>query len=612
MRDQTGSILGRISSRVMVRVLVAVIVALIMGILASAGIVHAEPLTEVKQPQAVRQQLVADGVPSDVLLECGLNTSGQGQVGGWGFRDFISAGSFAPSGGDLDTTPIRPLAVRLGEPCFDDGLLTVPARYTEAPVPILDADTDGEDDGAPDLITMCNEFAIAGSAPTSAEVDALTAVCTSVVAYCQTGGNCGHASGVGDTYALSTTPVDSNSIGFAVDGPGTGANPGTQGFSVNLWCKSSTGVIGTAADQTTTYSSVGGIADTSGTLNCTGGGSSTRVVWQVVIVVREPPSGIRFVGALYSTEGLASGGELGERYYGGTQGAKIAIPGLTPAGQPAAYVRCSEDYAGADYTDYPVDGVAGAGVGPVGNEPPVVVGGVATAWSVVQNNLVRAYPYITPEDCPYLQYIGMWVTTYQGDDESETGPVFVEWSSDRYRGHYSYNDGPTELDFLCVLYPDSAGCYELLNPTYIDGTDFDTVCAGAPEPAWLDFSWLPDFVGHFARCLFVPANGFDRNGEVSSAWEASAGGDLTAFATGFLPAFVVTGTCGELMPGAQIRGVPIEIDTCSWAPFAPLKTLLYWTILIFGSLYWIAFSANTIIGLLNKKTTAPINMDHAS
>lgn len=588
------------------RVAVKLIVALIVAVLIAIGLwphaAHAEPLAGGKQPQVARQLLATEGVPASALPTCALNTGAQGTVGGWGFRDFVSSGSFTTSGNALEGSPIRPMGTRIGEPCYNAGKLTIPARYTDAPVPMLDANADGKDDGAPPA-------AATGAYNNSTSGSTTLQIMTSFTQRWK-------PSSVWHAYGMWCIKVTGSMTGLTIYGdfpsqslasgvtavPGTGA-AGTYSMSANQ-------------QPTSTATWSGGTYTPSAGPGCPAGATAvlqTDVFKNATTGIDYPfrtlPTRIYLAPTGNPAAGVGGAAVApvtnGVRYYGGTQGAKIAIPGVPPAGEPAGYVRCSSSYSASTTFDLPVDGVAGDGLQGGLAAPPTVVSGVATDWTEVENNLVRGYPYISPTDCPYLVAISMWVTTYQGVTEAERGSVLVEWSADRYRNHYSYNDGESEVDLVCTLYPESPGCYEILNPTYVDGTDFDSVCANAPEPAWLDFGWLPAFVGHYARCLFVPVNGFDRYGEVAAAWESSGGGQILGFATGFLPSFAVTGTCGVILPGANIMGTPLNIDSCGWSWAGPLKTFLYWYMLVFGLLFWIAFAANSIIGLVNKKTMSP-------
>lgn len=91
-------------------------------------------------------------------------------------------------------------------------------------------------------------------------------------------------------------------------------------------------------------------------------------------------------------------------------------------------------------------------------------------------------------------------------------------------------------------------------------TDFDVVCANAPEAEWLSFSWLGPWIGHYADCLFVPRGGINT---ALIAEQAQDGwmGDVRTAVEGIGPAVDAwSGGCGT-----AVQSLPMgmgSISTC--------------------------------------------------
>lgn len=121
-------------------------------------------------------------------------------------------------------------------------------------------------------------------------------------------------------------------------------------------------------------------------------------------------------------------------------------------------------------------------------------------------------------------------------------------------------------------------------------TDFDVVCAGAPRAEWLSYSWLGPWVGHYARCLFVPQGGWDADGYITEAFDQSPLGDVRDMLEP-LGSLSVEGQCGPIAGGA-VLGESVSLNTCDWPSDPQLRT-------------WIAlgvtFSAGFVVVLMILK-----------
>lgn len=604
--------LGRL---LVVLILLAILVALVVvggdPKPATAATVHSPAVATGALPQLRTNP--AASIPAANMPQCGIQVGSLANVGGWAVRDFVSNGSFATSTLPLQNAPIRPLGTRLGEPCFDEnGYLALAARFTEIPVPMLDTNGDGKDDGAPAATPPGGSYSesVYGSTRmtlltikdrewrASSVWHRMSYYCVSVTGSLTGLGVFGiypvdSRLASGATNPLFQSPwndpaggVPRNFIGSGVWFAGTGSVLYNDG--------NSTPVSASCPVGTTHYVSVMDIRKEANP-------NRTGIMWD------PPKAPVRFFLAPTADPSLGTGGDkeeyaLGQRYYGGTQGARIAIPGATPAAQTGSYVKCSTAYTGGTETVMNLDYVAGDGVYPTDGEPPVVVDGVAQDWSVVQNISLTSFPQITSTNCPFVTEVGMWVRTFQGTTEAEYGSVWTTWSADRWRTNQPYS-GESEQELICQINPNAAGCYEYNNPPYVDGTDFATVCADPPAFEWGDFGWLNDFVGHFSKCLFTPVNGFDKNGQIAASWANSAGGQIGSLVTAGYSAMSVTGTCGSITQGAVIGGSPVNIDTCAWDWASPMRVFLYWSVLVLGYAAVFSFATSATISLPSKSST---------
>ncbi len=158
------------------------------------------------------------------------------------------------------------------------------------------------------------------------------------------------------------------------------------------------------------------------------------------------------------------------------------------------------------------------------------------------------------------------------------------WPGDYYgqKNVSSYESGLVAWCQKQATRPECAGVVDK------DGTSFAEACANPPEADWLSFSWLGPWVGHYARCLTVPLNGWDPSGKVDAAVESGAVGDVRDFATGLGSKVHFSESCGVLgsvaFPGG---GAPLTIDTCTgfWTRVGPIKALLSIALAVGAALY---------------------------
>lgn len=554
----------------------------------------------------------AIGVPPNALPEC---TGTASETGGWGLRDVVSVGTSA-----TEPSPVRPRTARLNEPCFDDvGFsdppLMIPVRMTDIEVPMLDEDEDDMDDGAPDVGDPDTpEWGSSGYGGT-----VLTVVGTLNREW--------RASSVWHRYRYICVQVTGSLTGLgayldipAWSGSHTGINfdpsagPGADRL-VNLgptsnatWSGSQNTPTTGSCPGTATHAIILGVNDQGGT-------NPTGTMWAPL----DWPTSIQL--APTGSPGSGTGGEyqtaytLGTAYYGGTQGAHYTFGAGSGYSLPdEGEVVCSDSYSAASTTSHPIEVMDYGGFSNLDRNttPPVVVDGVATEWSTwagyYPTDVGSGGVYLS--NCPFLVSVRFWVCTFADHDPTQFGCVEVAWSADRWRDRTAYvgPDGDSPEEAICYLYPDTEGCYEVLNPPILDGTDFDVACAGAPEPTWAVWDWLFPWVGHMVQCLFVPLNGWDRLGWVDSAWRGGAGGEISDTLDALLDSLAVEGGCGLIMEG-EVLGSDTAIDTCSWGWASTARLFLYWAFLITGCFAAVIFLMRTIFGLIDGRTPTPFDED---
>lgn len=528
--------------------------ALAVAFACTGGLVAATPAAAATSAESAADATTA-AVPPTALPDCAL----PGETGGWNVRTFVSDGALS-----LDPAPVRPRAITLSEPCLtDSGEIQVPYVGSDPKPPILDEDEDGEDDGGPE------EGAI------------FARVCV--------------------------TAAPSSCVQFLGMGSINGLRPAWcvkfEGSTSTTFYYRNEGRAGTSYSQTT-YAGLGSVYANFGS-NCSPFPGSNGMV----DVGTPPESYFSHNGGCTpspNTPGAAlacgelegvSISDVGGGYYGGTQGADTMFGHTTD--EDDSFVVCATTYTGSGTAVSMTDGDYMAA-----DEIPYLdglPGFEELTWTRFKES--GAWTGVSSTSCAYIVSITLRVCTFFEGEPA--GCLYMEWNADRWRTHTAYPGGDDEgLNLVCTLYPDTPGCYEVLNPTVVDGSDFNAVCGSPPAPAWLDFGWLPEFIGYYAHCLFVPANGWDRLGWQATAWDASPLGGIADVLTELQTSLAISETCGPI-GGDAGHGFNFTMSTCTWTWAAPMKNVLTLAIVI-GIAWWvITFVTRMVIGIPNRKVVDP-------
>jgi len=507
---------------------------------------------------------VAAGVPPVALPSCAGESA---PTGGWLLRDLVSTGTTKSNPAD-----VRPRNYRLGEPCFDtvgfaDPVLMVPVRMTDLAVP--------------------------GSYAAGSEA----AVCAT-----DDPSNCGVFMGYG---YLTATP-SSVRLCFSF----TGDNSPAQQITLRV----GSGPAGSGA--TTGGGAVSTMKSTfsGGTVTCPAGSNAVST-YTTSGGIGTAPWEWRYGGS--SPANSAWTGNMFPHGYdadtvGGTQAAQAVFGAGAPFAVPdTGEVVCSSNYSATDTTTYTLPGHTHGGSPGVSATPPTLdEDDEPDEWTVWQGY----YPDgddLTLSMCDYLVEVRFWICTYTGHSPLDYGCLEVRWVADQFRDRHPYPDG-SDQESICALYPDTPGCFDVINPPYVDGTDFAEVCLPIPEdaiPEWLTLDWLLPWMGHFIGCLFTPVGGLDSGGWIAAAWANGPAGQLGDAFADLSAALEVDGGCGVLVD-ADVMGSPLVIDTCEWTWAGLGRTLLHWTILIFGCISVALFIFRTILSpIIRTRADVPFSED---
>lgn len=521
-------------------------------------------------PVAAAPVVRTEGVPPSALSTC----SGPASVGGWDDRDQTSDGT----DGTNDTFPVRPMIMRLGEPCYlpsdhvngpdwADSLAYVITDRV-APVPMLDEDEDGEDDGGPPAeVSVCDTGASSTSNLTppmntaSAFGPGEPVISEDCVAwniyYDPTGPDGVTNGGYGYITLIDKTGTNTYDIVFNVVRTG---GAGFYQFNVNLAmrCLNSTATGFTSTVQTFTIDNQNG----SNTQTFNGG---TGCNYGMAIAVGNP-TGATGATTKWNYVYVGPGDETmdppliadGEGYYGGTQAAG-ARHGNVSVGSTAT---CSTDYAGT--TGISVHTMAGS----------FEIYGTSIVESDGFWGETRAYTMdLNKSLCPFLQEVTVSICSYVGFGDGESCQTHT-WDSDRFRSGTIYpgDDDPTIE--LCLQYPESPGCYEVLNPGYADGAIVCIIEAEGDFLVWI-VTWVSE-VPEWLACMVIP-EGWDRSDTIyRTFWDGPIGTSTEDFQQA-LPDSIGCGVIGSI----PFMGETVTVDTCS-ADFAPgwIKSAIGWLIVL--------------------------------
>jgi hypothetical protein len=221
--------------------------------------------------------------------------------------------------------------------------------------------------------------------------------------------------------------------------------------------------------------------------------------------------------------------------------------------------------------------------------------------------------------CDYIQQVAVllcWFDaagsyTLAGSGSPPGDCVTATWTAEAwFRNSFHYGNGGDPSVTLCLSDPTiDPDCVYVLPPGYVDPTSA-AVCNDAPAaPLWPDFDpdWLGDYISHWARCLFVPAGGWDWDHQLDDAIDVSALTQVTALAQGVVGSWNQAGTCGNLLGGADPVLPGFALDTCEWTWAGYIKTPLSVFFVIWGALGIVNFVLATTLGVPNKKSSNPLD-----
>lgn len=503
-------------------------------------------------------------VPPSALPACSSQASSIGlsnSFGGWDRRDVQTSGTDSE-----DPRTVRPRNLRLGEACVGDGELG-PAGEIVFPFQATDLPTVGE-----------YEPPSSGGWDRVCGIGGNTNLCIEFVGYAVNGSNklvCFQVSNAAGSSVANLTSVPMSMSRVGSTSPVFDGNVQARTDNVN-------------ANYT----------------NCRSAHAEVPLPTSLVSIVISTTA-VDYELAGYRVGGWTTGGPIageadtGGAGWGDTQGGPLLLGGdLDGTGR----VECSSAYQGPTTSTHTMafnhrieqDWVPSFSPADVDHELP--------NW----RNTDTFTTGQTTSGCAYVVRIVVVVCFWIGVPEGDAECVTLTWDAEAWRTHTPYPDAGDQ-EAICEQYPDEPGCYEVLNPPIVDGTDFEQVCLPLPEdaePAWLDFGWLLPWVQHMTVCLFVPANGFDRLGHVAASWEASALGEVGGLVAAVADTASVGETCGVIADGTD-TAVPIAIDTCSWSWAPGMKIALTWAVVIGFGFFAVSFVVRVVLSIPNKKVVDP-------
>lgn len=568
------------------------VVAAVMG----AATLTAVTFTGITPAQAseIRPTGISAGIPPSALMGCNLPLA---DTGGWMVRDVLSNGTSSE-----DPAPVRPRSARFYEPCFDttgfsDAPLNIPVHLTDIPVPMLDEDDDGMDDGAPALEDggRCSNV----SAPeniTRSLIEAEPYGCVLIPMHVR-------ASGSGDTLGITSqhiswtlseipegvrvtvTALNRNNnlppyadVLAAPPGQVQIGRYGFTGYCVQTGTNAFT-LAGSVADQLIPGSSF--TSDYTPAFTCA---ASENRYLHSIIAISAPLVSSETVpwGVAWRYDDLPIEGSDGTGYYGGTQAAQYAIGASTSftGVQYNANVVCSTDYTGTNRTTHAMTTKNPGDFDNVDKspEPPIMEDGVAVAWDGKYNwyptNVLAGGVYAS--NCPFLLEVNMWVCVYSDRGPTNYGCLEQKWDSERYRTKHPYTgtDGDSPAEVICLIFPDLPGCYAVNNPDSLDEAIVCEINATGEFFEWI-VSWitlLPDWIG----CMTTP-EGWDRSNALGRGWEASKAGQMQRAFYNSMPSNIGCGVVAQVPFDDSL----ITLDTCEM-DVAPdwVKTALGWVLIL--------------------------------
>jgi len=214
-----------------------------------------------------------------------------------------------------------------------------------------------------------------------------------------------------------------------------------------------------------------------------------------------------------------------------------------------------------------------------------------------------------PGTCNYLISAHLPVCTYGADwitDNSDYRCSITTWSAENWYNNKAYkaSEGGTTADaqkLICLAIGGTHSDCVFLGGSDIDGADFDQVCAYAPEFTFGDWNWLKAAIGHYARCLWQPVNGFDKTGIVADSVAASPIAALTGPVTTALEAWQISGSCGSIFNTGSGTPLPgFGFSTCGMEWGNIIRDIAGIGVLVFGGFYVLRSIAKTALTVLSR------------
>lgn len=567
--------------RIIQRIIVGVVVALVV-----AGVSVAV--------NAVQAHAIA--APPNVLGECDMGQMEATDRGGWDLRTFTSRETDDEAYDD----PVRPRVIQLAEPCVSDGKWAVPVQLSEIVHTEYDPDDPESQPGAGSSGHCDYRLKTAGGF-TPEDWDGYLVGCDQLSV---------PVNGTFGPYTLGDI-AEWMEIGSVVRGGTgnrtvtvtlTGTYPTYVGglFNLNytLLCRQDSN----PANWTASSGSPSQWGNTAPSLTLVASCSSGWSPWGAYNGYRDyagDPTGTHRRGGLFwradggtevGSPGLMLGWQSSMTVWGNTE----HLSGLT------SQLVCAPSREGAEFT-IPIDSAYYFGSPWDSN---------AYSWGVPEANdsaddwrrVDLTFPASggTAAACPYLARIDATMCTYQVRAVPSCGSF--SWTVTKWTSHPEYNDGDPD-DWNCVSW-DQPIC-DLQNwPEFQDYGTYADACPNPPTPVWLDFSWLPDFIGYHAQCLFVPKGGMDSGNWVSDAWQGSAGGEVSEVLDELGASFQYSTGCGVVLTMAE--PLPMTIDTCAWTWAEPIKVVIGIGMVIGFGLWALVFIWRTAQGLMGHKMPSPV------
>jgi len=238
---------------------------------------------------------------------------------------------------------------------------------------------------------------------------------------------------------------------------------------------------------------------------------------------------------------------------------------------------------------------------------PIVDGSGVTQWE--RTDLMKFGP--TATTCKYLSAITLTVCVYVSNGPDGYSCNTTEWLFDKWQLGPLY-EPLVPQEQICEHVTNGgmdADCERYLYPERKDYSTYADACPNPPEPAWLDFGWLPEFVAYHAKCLFVPQGGADADGSVRAKVAASSIGQLASIFTTFNTALTYSGGCGVVASYSGPSGFSFSMNTCDLESFSGVKPYLSAVLWIAFGFWSIWFVAAILLGIINRRSPNPMGGD---